>query len=242
MTDTPSLLWFHAFDRTAVEGIVDVLVSGPRPNTDPATPTRRNEITIGIDPPCVYAYLGRTTDAFGKRAIAVRLDALDGNVSPFDTGGLIQHIYPVCEQTNSQKQDYLQSHTWSSLELPSLLTQYPGQALVDYLAGQRPGHDGPHLYLDVSGPVENIWSDTRNNWQSWTWEGRSDRCLHAGEQLVGWTCHPDEYSVLMTEVLCRYTDDEAETLGIDKLPVKYHRGGVSELVSGLRHLQEASHA
>lgn len=94
--DTNNLYWFHAFERGSPGEIVRVLVEGADPYPNPITSTSRNEAELGITPARVYAYLGRTCDAFGHRAVAIQFGAVTGELSPFDTGGLVGHIQPVC--------------------------------------------------------------------------------------------------------------------------------------------------
>lgn len=244
MSDGSALLWFHAFNRDAFEDIVNILMTGPQPNSDPDTITHSNEVILGIDQPCVYAYLGRTIEAFGKRAIALTQDAIqDGQVSPFDTGGLMKHIQPICRLDDNTKKQFLEDHTWEIHLLPSLLAQYPGYAVSRYLDGQRPTEQGPHNCLPVSGTVKaNIWGEGENSWQAWTWEGRSADNLHVGDKMVAWTCHPDEQSALLLDIANKYSDEEAESLGIVNILAKYHRGGVSNLVAELRYTQEDPNA
>jgi hypothetical protein len=151
LADGSALLWFHAFDRGSPDAVVGVLNEGPVPNPNPKSSTQRNEAILGIDGPCVYAYLGRTSTAFGQRAVALMQEALIGMVSPFDTGGLVSHIKPVRDWEDDEKREFLRGHSWATDELPVLLALYPGDLTADYLDGRCPAEEGPHLRLPVKG-------------------------------------------------------------------------------------------
>jgi hypothetical protein len=231
-------LWFHAFDRSAPIAILEVLATGPGPNPNPDTGTRRNEIALGIERPCVYAYLGRTIEAFGKRAIVLAQAALNGLISPFDSGGLVNHIEPVCRWENGRKRELLRGHTWETGVLTELLLRYPGDRTAAYLNGQCPEEEGPHQCLPVSGPTAAIWDDSVNTWRAWTWEGRSETALRASEHLVAWTCRPEEYAQLLSALPQLYDDARAAEHALAELAGKYRDGGVSHLVAELRVEQE----
>jgi len=63
---------------------------------NPKCTTRQNELVLGM-PACAYAYLGKTVPDFGDAALAFPFDDIAGHMSPFDTGGLVEHIKPVSE-------------------------------------------------------------------------------------------------------------------------------------------------
>jgi hypothetical protein len=230
-----NLLWFHAFNRNSVAEVVDVFRNGPSTNPNPCT-TQANEDALGI-PRSVYAYLGKTVPHFGNVAFALRLDALAGDVSPFDTGGLVKYHQPVAGWTAAERSDFLNAFTWQSSQLPARLADYPSAQpghLENYLRGVRPLHDGPHAVWRAHVPVAAIWSHTANTWQAWTWELRAKGQLPAPSTLEKWSC-PAAMETQITEYADTTSPDEATF--IEALLGKYVRGGVSQLVAELREGQ-----
>lgn len=232
----PNFFWFHAFRRKTVAEVVSVLLNGPAPNPNPECETRVHETALGVAPPSVYAYLGRTLEVFGNSAFLLPMASLVGQVSPFDTGGLIKKIMPVSGWPIDQKQEYLRKFSWSASELPKLLAVYPQTTTVAiraYLECNNPSQDGPHQLWD--GPEANIWK-LNTDWRAWTWEGRQPDKLSVGT-LARWTCPSDLYDEIQTY---------AETASADvadavaELSSKYVRGGVSRLVRDMRAAQEAA--
>ncbi len=234
------LLWFHAFRRPSVAAVVDVLRRGPGFNPDPNCTTRKNEAVLGI-PPSVYAYLGKTVPDFGDAAFAFPFDEITGEMSPFDTGGIVEHITPVRDRSKTEKRAFLASYTFKARRRKRLLADYPGAsrpATRAYLRGDQPnGHPGPHAIWTsaaVTDPsIAAIWN-VRNGWQAWTWEARVRRKLPPST-VHRWSC---------TAVLYARIREYAETSApkrdvafIESLLSSYVRGGVSKLVAELQEEQ-----
>ncbi len=232
-----SLLWFRAFSRATIRDIVEVLRVGDTPHPDPGSATRRHEVTLGIPEPCVYAYLGMTLEEFGRSAIALGLDAFDGDVSPFDSGGLVNKIRPVCSWPDADRQAFLMQYTWSHTQLPQLLALYPGGTapeIASYLDGAQPNLDGFHA-LFPGLPAAALWRENADR-RAWVWEGRRPRVLPIGGGLVAWSCPPDQFE----ELLDLARDATADRLWLVALIRKYVRGGVTALLRELRSRQEAA--
>lgn len=231
------LLWFRAFNRRSFQDVLGVLRDGDTPHPDPASRTRQDEVTLGIAPPCVYAYLGMTLELFGKCAVALGFDQLDGHVSPFDSGGLIRHIHPLCDWEVPERQKFLAEYTWSSDQLPDLLKIHPGEGSAEiaaYLDGTQPTEEGFHAVYSESLPEAPMWKDNTDR-RAWTWEGRRQGGLPFRE-LVAWTCPPDQYAEILS--LSPTTDDERQL--VVWLARQYVRGGVAALLRALRPRQEAA--
>lgn len=230
----PGLLWFHAFNRKDVAGVVEVLRKGPKYHPDRNSPTRRHEKELGIKPPRVYAYLGRTLELFGSNALVLPLDAIDGEMSPFDSGGLVKRIKPIDTFQGAQRQKYLQDYSWATGGKTRLLNVYPsgdGTKLKRYMAGKKPsGHDGPHD-LWTGKEIAAIWK-LNEDWRAWTWEARSAEPLDCS-QLVKWTCAPSDYPHIVKELASR------DFARLRALVPCYVKGGVSNLVTQLRLEQVA---
>ncbi len=232
MARVDGLLWFHSFNRGDPAEIVLVVTAGPHPNPSTTTTTYHNETVLGLNAH-VYAYLGRTVDKFGDRAIVVARDALKGAASPFDSGGLVGHIPPVAAEPAARKIAFLHAFTWSTDDLDGLLAQYPSDDWVEqYIAGERPLVPGPHAVLQpaVCGPEFDTWSHSANSWPAWTWEGRSESRIEVGDKLCRWTCKAVEYADLCF--------DDVASEAIAGLSAAYVRGGVSILVARLAEMQE----
>jgi hypothetical protein len=140
------LLWFHAFSRSGVADIFDVLLRGPEPPTF-RTRTKDNEDHLGIAPPRSYCYLGRTIDAFGDAALVFGSTSVPkGTMSPFDTGGLVKHIKPIDTWDQDARRKLLTTFSWPTAEMAVVLAEYPTSALAaDYLdLNKVPNPPGPH--------------------------------------------------------------------------------------------------
>jgi hypothetical protein len=234
--------WFHAFKRDSIPDTLAVLRSGPEIHPSPSCKTRQNEEALDIVPPCVYAYLGRTHEAFGNAAISLPISALNGKVTPFDSGGLVEHIQPVKDWESSARRKYLAEFTWSTDDLGALLPAYPTESHPGrraYLNADRPPHEGPHAIWppDDASLIASIWSEP-NEWRSWLWEGRSEGQLPVGDDLVAWSCSNTTYGSILalTESLTAPQD----VAWAERLVSKYVSGGVSALIESLRLVQEAA--
>lgn len=211
--------------------ILQVLRTGPRPPGSGVKPTtKHNEEYLGL-PPSVYAYLGRSSDQFGQNGFAVPLRGVAGDVSPFDTGGLVKHIAPVREWDQGRKRRFLQEYTWGDGSLSRLLKKYPSARLLEYLNGDPPNAVGPHEFW--SKTEAPIWDPALNQWQAWTWEIRSEH-FPVGDNLVKWTCPTDLY-----EQIQDFAEREPEEVEFFvNLNERYVPGGVSQLLRECRSHQE----
>ena len=238
----PRYLWFHAFARDTLADTLDVLRHGPRHHPLATVRTRVNEEELGIAPPCVYAYLGRTLETFGTSAISLPVDEVPGVVSPFDSGGLVDHIVPLDKWETDQRRNYLARYSWPADQLDDLLAAYPtadAGRVAGYLAGTRPPQSGPHEVWpdDDDGPslVATIWADN-DDCRAWLWETRVPEHLPI-TNLVRWSCSSATYDEIL-----RYTDtvnDADEAAWLESLLERFVVGGVSALVRELRAYQEA---
>ena len=240
----PRLLWFTAIDRRvvrtrprpqAIDDLVRILHEGLDVPTWECR-TKQNELLLGITPHRVYAYLGRTNEDLGPNAIVVDADAFSGQLSPFDTGGLVAHIKPVAEGSDADKRAYLASLTWELSDLATLLNKYPSFVnphLKQYLDGVRaPNYDGPHVVLGQGLP-HAIWRNPEAVWSWWTWEVRSQRIDVA--RLFAWTCTPGDYADIIRRAETIYPDPD----WIVRLEGTYRQGGTGFIVEELRALQAA---
>lgn len=225
------VLWFRAFNRGSASEVYGVLRLGDSPHPDPNSPTRLNETALGIDPPCVYAYLGFTLEDFGRCAVALQFERFEGFVSPFDTGGLVSHIAPLNSWAVGERRAFLAEYSWEHSELPRLLQAFPGTSVGGYLDGVRPLGDGFHVVCPGIREVP-VWRDNTDR-RAWTWEGRRPTGLPFGDAIVAWTCPPDQYSSILTDP--SYRGDPAF---LAQLARRYVRGGVTALVRSLRTNQE----
>jgi hypothetical protein len=192
---------------------------------------------LGIDPACVYVYLGQTLEEFGKSAFVLPFDAFSGTVSPFDTGGLVNHINPICAWTQDERRNFLKEYSWPAAEFPALLSLYPGQdqeEIRDYLAGNRPKKNGFHDLNPGLTPA-NLWTDNRD-WRAWVWEGRRPDLIEVGTRLFKWTCPPEQYERIQQVALS--TPDKNKRDWFLFLSKAYVRGGVTQLILSLRGYQE----
>lgn len=233
----PNPLWFHAFSREAITDYFDVLCTSARPAPHMTT-TKQCELDLGVASTSVYCYLGRTLEEFGDFAVALRPTPLpDAMMTPFDSGGLIANIRPICSWSNVEKSAYLTACSWSTVELRNLLQQYPGitpEEFRRYLDGERPLHPGPHA-LWGTVPEAMIWSEISNTWRAWAWEGRWANELPIHAALVAWSCAPARYASILA-----YADavsDPALQPLVDRTLSLYVPGGVAHLLDRLKQEQ-----
>ncbi len=220
------LVWFHAFRGRSIPEVFTVLKEGPEPNPLPTCKTKMNEAALGIDPPQVYAYLGRTYEECLDACLMLSLPAPGGQVSPFDTGGLVGHIGPVNGWDVDDRKIFLLEYTWPSDEIEDLVEAYPTldqPAVNAYVQGAAPAHAGPHLVWTGRTPAE-IWLPA-NEWPAWTWELRCAGRLPTGERIARWTGAPGMYPLLVEYI--ENNPDRADDL-IELLDT-YFEGGASDL-------------
>jgi len=234
------LFWFRAFPLTEPEAIVAVLRRGDQPHSDPAKTTRRNEVLLGIQPPRVYYYLGRTLEEFGAAVVVFDQSSLEGELSPFDTGGLLDYHQPVCSWEDSARRAFLADFSWSSERLAELLAVYPGQthdAIARYLAADRPVYGGPADIWPCQSQLGTIWRDA-SDWRAWTWECRVVPPTSGQGGLRYWSCSATQFQAIMAYA---YTlTDEDDIREMEALLNKFVRGGTSVLVKQLIHQQESA--
>ncbi len=234
-------LWFHAFDRKPgpngeaddVDAIVRALHDGPTCETPADDGTQTNETLLEIEPSCVYAYLGTSTDVFGDNVLALTRARDSDHVSPFDTGGLVKHIQPVASfDPPSLKVAFLASYSWDASDMPALLSHYPGEQEVSrerYLRGDPPEHLGPHLIWADRTPA-NMWRDSGNTWHAWTWELRAATSLTV-DGLLYWSCAPSLYDDILRAARRLYGDSDADWA--INFAAKYRAGGSGNLANDM---------
>jgi hypothetical protein len=234
-----ALYWFHAFTRQDAKDYLDVLREGPvPPPVGLQTDTKKHEILLDLEH-SVYAYLGRTLEAFGKAAVVLNYKApIQGKVSPFDTGGLVNKIKPVCQWEPEAKKQYVKHLTWSFNQLPQQLKAYPGQnsgQVKEYIEGACPSQSGPHDIWDHEPPVAEIWTP-ENHWRAWIWEIRSSK-LPTGKNLAGWACDVATFQKILAEAEEATEQEQEWYQGLMSL---YVDGGVSGLVQAFQARQLAA--
>lgn len=232
-----NLLWFHAFSRKRLDDVLSALRTGPTVNPQRCR-THENEDDLGLGRH-VYAYIGRTLPDFGDVAFALPLNAFSGQMSPFDTGGLVAHIAPVCTWQKSERRKYLNEYSWSTSTRATLLRSYPSTTqskLNDYLDGVPPSGSGPHAFW-TGKTVAAIWKNSPSDPRPWTWEGRSPGTLSVAGGIHAWSCPP----ALFEEITARSekAKSQQDMAFFDTLVDRYRRGGVSSLVTSLREEQAA---
>ena len=224
------MYWFRAFRRESPVDVLAVLKAGDLPNPDPDSISRQNEAELGFPSACVYAYLGQTLEAFSSCGVVAIESALSGTISPFDTGGLVNHIEPIRNWPSTERRAFLVEYSWEHTQLARLMSEYPGKEPVwaaNYLFGRRPpAHSGLHDLINTLSTAA-LWQ-SNDDWRAWIWEGRCDGPFPALDALYKWTCPPDTFASLVD--LAATTNDDSFIGLIDK----YVRGGVSELVESLR--------
>jgi hypothetical protein len=186
--------------------------------------------------------LGRTHEAFGSAAISLQMSALKGRVTPFDSGGLVEHIVPVSEWSEDAQRSYLAHFSWPTEDLPTLLTLYPSAARPRrraYLNCERPDEAGPHAVWPPNDDsfVASIWNEP-NEWRSWLWEGRSEGQLPVDDALVAWSCSSTTYGSILEHT--EQMSAASELAWVESLMAKFVPGGVSALIQDLRDAQEAA--
>jgi hypothetical protein len=225
------LLWFRAFNRPTMEDVLGVLRDGDRPHPDPASGTRLNEENLEISPPCVYMYLGRTLEEFGKNAFTLMYDGFSGTISPFDTGGLVRKIKPLCDWCRDDRNAFLAAYSWSSDEMSELFRAFPGDdeaSICRYLDGERPDGGGFYEAVPEDLPEADLWREN-DSWRAWIWEGRCPSHLPIGSRLHRWTCPPEVFAEFQ-EVAVTRPDDLPWSVFLTE---RYVRGGVSHLIQSL---------
>jgi hypothetical protein len=229
-----SLLWFHATGRQAASDYVRLLDVGLRPAAF-VTDTQQLELHLAIVPHRVYCYLGRTLEAFGEFCVALRPDSLPvGELSPFDTGGLVRKLEPIRTWTREQQQTYLDAFSFSTLTRADCLARHPAEALVEYLECARPVQRGPHQLWDGT-PEADIWAlAPEHDWRAWTWEGRWQQLPIAG-QIVAWSCAPSLFPLILDAT--ERTDANISSEILDGFLQTYQPGGVGALVADLKAVQ-----
>ncbi len=233
-------MWFHAFKRDNRSSLAAVLLRGPAPWPNPDTRTSRNEAWLGITPSRVYAYLGRTSESFGQAALTLRQTSMaGGDCSPFDTGGLVAHIQPLCGDQAACR-TFLAAFTFSIGELPGCLDAYPGDAgTARYIRGEPPSPGGPHeVWTDrLVGEHHGVWVHPDNQWPAWTWELRSPVDLPGGEAVDAWTCRPDDFESVKEQLYAAAEADEALIDAASHLLASYRPGGTAVFEASLAELQ-----
>jgi hypothetical protein len=233
----PRLFWFHAFNRKTDGDVIDVLLNGPRIHPDPNSETRQNELRLGINPHRVYAYLGRTHTQFGESALALHPAGVGNEISPFDTGGLINKIAPVKAYSDAGKQKYLRSYTWPANQHEAVLKIFPSsdpKRFSEYLLGAAPtGFDGPHDLWN-GREIAAIWT-SNTDWRAWTWEGRAE--AFDLSKLYKWTCSPAKFPELVEHIETVASVNTADAFST--IMGNYVHGGVSHLITSLRGEQAA---
>lgn len=231
-----SLLWFHATDRKAPADYVQLLTTGLRPPPF-ATDTQQLELHLAIVPHCVYCYLGRTLESFGDFGLALHPDALAvGELSPFDSGGLVRKAAPIRDWPREQQQEYLRAFSFSTEVRSDCLSRHPNTAVAPYLRGERPSARGPHELWD-GRPEADIWAlAAEHDWRSWTWEGRWQELPISGH-IVAWTCAPSMFPEILEATESAEVPVSSEL--IESFLSSYRPGGVGALVADLREEQAA---
>lgn len=243
------LVWMRAWNRATADEHAQTLWGGdgPPPSSIRGT-TQAAEKILGIRPPRIYLYLGRTSESFGSVGFALRSRALDNaaaEVSPFDTGGLIRHAEPVCNWREPEKRFFLEKLTWTWSELDTLLAQYPGESpesIAAYLDDQTyPPVAGPDAIWKVGVPA-NIWAPP-NRWPSWTWEARAASAIKTGYEIVNWSCTIKLYEPIAEAIReMAELQGEPEVLLAEHLLRTFKEGGVGELTAAMLRLQLAEAA
>ncbi len=227
------LLWFHSLERKTVHDLLGALSDSARPPPTQLSQSTDNELALGISGPCVYAYLGHASEAFGDTTIAIDQSHLSGTVTPFDTGGLRRHIVPVNEWDDDDKAEYLSQYSFPHSQLTARLAEHPSTgAMTDYLRGARPGVPGPHEYW-TGKRAANIWAEEQNQWQAWTWEIRSHGQLPLGNGIHRWSCPTATYDRIQ-----RFADDNLDMIEFfEFLFPLYVAGGAGCLLQELQEYQ-----
>ena len=174
------------------------------------------------------------------------MDQVAGTISPFDSGGLVDHISPLDTWDTVPRRNYLSCYSWPADRLSNLLDVYPTAepaSVAAYLRGTRPPQSGPHALeidpQDAPQPplVATIWADN-DDCRAWIWETRVPEHLPVNSNLVRWSCSSATYDAIL-----RYTEtiqDAGEATWVESLFERFVVGGVSALVRELRSFQEVT--
>jgi hypothetical protein len=144
------LLWMQAFNRASVLEAIRVVTNGIAPPPESVeTKTGQTELELDMETRHTYAYLGRTQEAFGAFVVMLRPPAVaTALVSPFDTGGCVGKIQPVCRWARERRNAFVKAFSWSGETFNMLSSEYPGPTESDcarYLnTSSRPTQTGPH--------------------------------------------------------------------------------------------------
>ena len=224
------LLWVRAFNvKDLATRLSTLTVEAAAPPAHVQTETRQLELTLGIRDAHVYFYLGRTLENFGSFALAIRKPVELGEMSPFDTGGLVRKIRPVSTWDSDRQGAYLRSATFSTVDSARNLEAYPANRLTDYLHCERPPQAGPHETWQAI-PVAEIW-DANNDWRCWTWEARYRAPVPTGASVVAWSCSPSQYEAVFDALLAQAPD--VATHLVDT----YIEGGVGVFINEIARQQ-----
>lgn len=241
----PTLYWFHAFDRDIADKVPDVgkvlevLRNGPGVHPDPQCSTRRHERALQIAPPRVYAYAGRTLQNFGVTCLVLPPAGITkGEISPFDTGGLVNQLQPVAAGTDGEKARYLEAYSWGISDLSECLAVYPDQSpgYDKYLSTERPPQPGPHAVWPNRGASHDLWA-SNDHWRAWTWEGRTEPTGFQISQIKWWTSSPDLAEAVKKLARQQHKNEKNFLL---RLESTYRQGGVGPLVQKLIAEQAAA--
>jgi hypothetical protein len=223
-----TLLWFHGTRRSGVEDYLGILRSGCHPAPF-KNDTQQLEMDLQISPPRVYCYLGRTLEQFGEFCMVFDPRRLPvGEMSPFDTGGLVRKIPPVRDWPESDRAAYLAALSFSTADREAHVAAYPADRRPGYLDCERPPQEGPHEIWPNS-PVAEIWKQG-THWRAWTWEGRW-ALLPVSGNLRAWTCSPSLFMDILEAIEgC----DDIPTSAVDEFLACFRPGGVGALIADLR--------
>jgi hypothetical protein len=225
------LYWFRAFRHPDPRHVEAQLYEGLRFNPAPDCETAKYETALAISPRQVYAYLGLTREEFGDCAVALPGVTPTGAVSPFDSGTLVTDGQHSATWPPAEVRAFLESCSWPSAELPSLLPQYPGTdpgAAKAYLEGTRPTGDGPHTRFN-GVPESTVWRDGPHT-GAWLWELRVPGLLQAGAEIALWTAPDAQQEKIIVAARERNGDWALQ------LQRKYMRG-IGEFLNAMRDLQ-----
>jgi hypothetical protein len=227
------LLWFHATRRSGVAEYLGILRSGCQPAPF-KNETQQLEMNLQISPPRVYCYLGRTLEQFGEFCIVFDPAQLPaGEMSPFDTGGLVRKILPVRDWAEPDRAGYLAALSFSTSDRETHVGTYPASRRRAYLDCERPSEDGPHaVWPNV--PVAEIWK-LGTHWRAWTWEGRW-AVLPIDGSVRAWTCSPALFMDILEAI---ESSDDIPAAVADAFLARFRPGGVGALIADLRAEQAA---
>lgn len=228
-----TLFWFHATRRSAAAEYLAILRSGCQPAPF-RTETQQLEMNLQIAPSRVYCYLGRTREQFGEFCIVFDPAQVPiGEMSPFDTGGLVRKIAPVRDWPEGDRAAYLAALTFPTDQHDAHLHAYPASRRQAYLDCERPIEDGPHIVWPGT-PMAEIWK-LGTHWRAWTWEGRWE-VLPVNANVRAWSCSPALFMDLIEAI---EGNDDIPTTVVDAFLSRFRPGGVGALIADLRAEQAA---